>query len=78
MTLRGTSAALLASLAVAGMLSAPVTQARPTCQEAGTNTVCGTRGHVSIKARPGTTAPPGNMTAQGRGTRGAGAGGGGR
>ena len=79
MTGQGKSALLIASLGFVAVVSAPVADARPTCQNAGVNTICETRGSVSIKSVPGTTAPPGNMPMVpwgGRGTRGAGAGGG--
>jgi hypothetical protein len=55
------SAFLMASVVVAAIVAAPVANARPSCQEAGTKTICQTRGSVSIKARPGTTAPPANQ-----------------
>ncbi|MFD3041301.1 hypothetical protein [Mycolicibacterium senegalense] len=35
--------------------------ARPTCQDTATKTICTTNGSTSIKARPGTTAPPANI-----------------
>lgn len=57
----GTPALLIAGLAVAAFVAAPVAQARPTCQDAGVKTICQTNGSVSIKARPGTTAPPANQ-----------------
>ncbi len=55
------AATLLVGLAVAAGLCAPNAAARPTCQDAATKTVCQTNGSVSIKARPGTVAPPANM-----------------
>lgn len=63
MTDRGMSALLIAGLAVAALVSAPAANARPTCQDTNSKTVCQTNGSVSIKARPGTLAPPGNQIA---------------
>ena len=58
----GKPALMVAGLAaVAALVSAPAAQARPSCQDAGVKTVCQTNGSVSIKARPGTTAPPANQ-----------------
>ncbi len=54
-------AALVAGVAVVMGISAPVASARPTCQDTNTKTICQTNGSVSIKARPGTTAPPANQ-----------------
>ncbi|MBU3752216.1 MAG: hypothetical protein FGM52_17525 [Mycobacterium sp.] len=53
--------ALVVGLVVAGGVSAPVAGARPTCQDTATKTICSTTGSVSIKARPGTVAPPANI-----------------
>lgn len=53
--------ALVAGLAVVAGVSAPSAAARPTCQDTATKTICQTNGSVSIKARPGTTAPPANL-----------------
>lgn len=61
MTDRRKSALLIASLAVAAVITAPAANARPSCHEAGVKTICQTNGSVSIKARPGTTAPPANQ-----------------
>jgi hypothetical protein len=61
MSSRVTMAALVAGLVVAAGVSAPVAGARPTCQETDFKSVCQTNGSVSIKARPGTTAPPANI-----------------
>jgi hypothetical protein len=61
MSSRVTRAALVAGLVVAAGVSAPVAGARPTCQETDFKSVCQTNGSVSIKARPGTTAPPANI-----------------
>ena len=58
MTPQGTVAMLVAGLAVAAGLSAPVANALPNCQTAGTTTTCRTNGSVTIKARPGITTPP--------------------
>lgn len=52
---------LMASLAAVSVVSAPVANARPTCQDTATKTICTTNGSTSIKARPGTTAPPANI-----------------
>lgn len=61
-TMTGTKAAvLMVGLAVAAGALAPVASARPTCQDTNTKTICQTNGSVSIKARPGTTAPPANL-----------------
>jgi F420-0:gamma-glutamyl ligase-like protein len=61
MTGRGKFAFLMASLAAVSVVSAPVASARPTCQDTATKTICTTNGSTSIKARPGTTAPPANQ-----------------
>ena len=61
MTVRANAAALMAGLIVLAGVSAPVASARPNCQEAGVKTICQTNGSVSIKARPGTVAPPANI-----------------
>ena len=55
------SVAVMASVAVAAMVSAPIATALPNCQTAGDTTQCRTNGSVSIKARPGSTAPPANQ-----------------
>lgn len=55
------SALVLAGVAVAAVLAAPVAHARPTCQQTDFKSICQTNGSVSIKARPGTTAPPANI-----------------
>jgi hypothetical protein len=55
------SAVVVASLIAAAVVTAPVANARPSCHEAGVQTICQTNGSVSIKARPGTTAPPANQ-----------------
>ncbi len=55
------AALLMVSLAVAAGISAPVANARPTCQDTSTKTICSTNGSTSIKARPGTVAPPANQ-----------------
>lgn len=58
----GKPALMVAGMAaVAALVSAPGAQARPSCQDAGVKTICQTNGSVSIKARPGTTAPPANQ-----------------
>ena len=61
MTNRRKSAMWIAGLAVAAGVSAPAADARPTCQSTDFKTICQTNGSVSIKARPGTVAPPANM-----------------
>jgi hypothetical protein len=61
MTNRGNLSLLLASLAVVAVVSAPAAYARPSCQDEGVTTTCQTSGSTSIKARPGTTAPPANQ-----------------
>jgi hypothetical protein len=53
--------AVLAGLVVAAGVSAPTAGARPTCQNTDFKSVCQTNGSVSIKARPGTVAPPANL-----------------
>lgn len=50
------SAALIAGVVAAGLVSAP-TAAAATCQEAGGLVRCETNGSVSIKSVPGTRAP---------------------
>jgi len=55
------SALVLAGVAVAAVIAAPAAQARPTCQQTDFKSICQTNGSVSIKARPGTTAPPANI-----------------
>lgn len=54
---------VVAGWAVVAGMSAPGAGARPTCQDSDTKNVCQTSGSVSIKARPGTTAPPANQPA---------------
>ena len=62
MTGAAKAAVLVAGLAVVvSGISAPVASARPTCQSTDFKTICQTNGSVSIKARPGTVAPPANM-----------------
>jgi hypothetical protein len=61
MTGRGKFALLMAGLVAVSVFSAPMASARPTCQETATKTICTTNGSTSIKARPGTTAPPANI-----------------
>lgn len=59
---QGKSAALLmAGLGAAALVTvgaAPTAEARPFCDESGNTRVCQTNGSTSIKARPGTLAPP--------------------
>ena len=52
---------LVAGVAVVAGISAPVAGARDTCRDTDTKTVCQTSGSTSIKARPGTVAPPANQ-----------------
>ena len=61
MTGRGKAAVLIVGLSVVAGVLAPVAGARPTCKDTNTKTICQTNGSVSIKARPGTTAPPANL-----------------
>ena len=61
MTVRRNSALVMAAVTAATMITAPVADARPTCQSTHTMTICQTNGSTSIKARPGTVAPPGNL-----------------
>ncbi len=52
---------MLAGLTVAAGISAPIAVARPTCQSTDFKSICSTNGSTSIKARPGTVAPPANI-----------------
>jgi hypothetical protein len=52
---------MVAGLAVAAGVAAPAAVARPTCQNTDFKSICQTNGSVSIKARPGTVAPPANI-----------------
>ena len=61
MAIRYKTAVVLAGLAVAAGVSAPVAVARPTCQSTDFKSICSTNGSTSIKARPGTVAPPANI-----------------
>ncbi len=61
MTIRRKTALVVAGLAVAAGVAAPAATARPTCQSTDFKSICSTNGSTSIKARPGTVAPPGNM-----------------
>ena len=61
MTGAAKATALAAGLAVVAGIFAPVVGARPTCQSTDFKSICQTNGSVSIKARPGTTAPPANL-----------------
>ena len=61
MATRHKTALLLAGLTVAAGVSAPIASARPTCQSTDFKSICQTNGSVSIKARPGTLAPPANI-----------------
>ena len=61
MAIRHKAALVLAGLTVAAGVSAPIASARPTCQSTDFKSICQTNGSVSIKARPGTVAPPANI-----------------
>ena len=61
MTNRRKSAMWIAGLAVAAGVSAPAADARPTCQSTDFKSICTTNGSWSMKARPGTVAPPANI-----------------
>ena len=61
MTIQRKTAFVVAGLAVAAGVAAPSAAARPTCQSTDFKSICSTNGSTSIKARPGTVAPPGNM-----------------
>lgn len=61
MTIRRKSALLMAGLVVAAGIFAPAADALPNCQSSGTTSTCRTNGSVSIKAQPGTVAPPANQ-----------------
>ena len=61
MALRHKAALVLAGLTVAAGVSAPIALARPTCQSTDFKSICSTNGSTSIKARPGTVAPPANI-----------------
>lgn len=54
-------AAVMVALTAVEVMVPPIASARPTCQDTRTMTICETNGSVSIKARPGTVAPPANM-----------------
>lgn len=61
MNVKGMSAMLMAGIGVVAVMAAPAAQARPTCQQTDFKSICQTNGSGSIKARPGTVAPPANM-----------------
>ena len=61
MAIRRKTALMLAGLTVAAGVSAPIAFARPTCQTTDFMSICSTNGSTSIKARPGTVAPPANI-----------------
>ena len=61
MKIRNTSTLLLTAAAAAALITAPAASARPTCQSTDFKSICQTNGSVSIKARPGTVAPPANI-----------------
>lgn len=58
MTVLNKPALLTVAVLVVTLIAAPVADARPTCQSTPFTTICETNGSVSIKARPGTVAPP--------------------
>ena len=58
---RKISALMVFGVAVIAGIAVPAADARPTCQSSDFQTVCQTNGSVSIKARPGTVAPPANQ-----------------
>lgn len=66
MAVRGKCSVLLVSVLAASFLSAPMAQARPTCQETEGLTRCETNGSVSIKAVPTTRASQSPGWAPGR------------
>lgn len=61
MTTRRAAALLTVILATSAGFFAPAASALPSCQDSGTTSTCQTNGSVSIKARPGTVAPPANQ-----------------
>ena len=61
MNVKGKAALLLSGVTAASIIVVPIAQARPTCQQTDTKSICQTNGSVSIKARPGTVAPPANQ-----------------
>ena len=61
MNVKRKAALLLSGVTVAAIMVAPAAQARPTCQQTDFQSICTTNGSVSIKARPGTVAPPANQ-----------------
>ena len=65
MNVKRKAALLLSGVTVAAIMVAPAAQARPTCQQTDFQSICTTNGSVSIKARPGTVAPPPMKTASG-------------
>lgn len=60
-SVRTTGALVIVLVAMAELIGPPVAVARPTCQSTNSMTICETNGSVSIKARPGTVAPPANV-----------------
>lgn len=58
---RKISALMVSGVAVIAGIAVPAADARPSCQSSDFQTVCQTNGSVSIKARPGTVAPPANQ-----------------
>ncbi len=57
MTKRTAGSVLMIGVVGLSLLTAPVSSARPTCHDAGSNIRCETNGSVSIKAVPTTRAP---------------------
>ncbi len=53
--------AAAAGIAAGAVISAPVSQARPVCDDVNGINKCKTNGSVAIKAQPGVKAPPANQ-----------------
>ena len=53
--------AAAAGIAVGAVIAAPVSQARPVCDDVNGINKCKTNGSVTIKAQPGAKAPPANQ-----------------
>ena len=60
MITRKTPVLVMAGLLVLTSVAIPAADARPTCQNTDSKTVCQTNGSVSIKARPAEIAAPVN------------------
>ena len=61
MTVHSKSVLFMTAMTALAVVTAPVADARPTCQSNDWKSICQTNGSVSIKARPSTVAPPANM-----------------